>query len=159
MAPKPQTLIETFESMDGASIREIMLQAQAYLNQLALSSLVSVLKISEGLKLNVTIPRPIEDPPELPLIVLKVAPPETPAWKDFGKFVGNAGHLFAKAGVPMEIHTVYPANKQPMQATVEVRMWHQKLQCLRDMEIGDALTAVDCLSLLEPPDATASTDK
>ncbi len=148
---KPSTIVESLETMTVVNIRKVIIEAQAYLTNMAFTATVAVLKAAIGLKLDCTIHvGPVETCDTLQIQVQDASPQK---WKTTGKFIATAGSLLDRAGLHTQIATSVAANEDLSVVTALAFATPPKflemLDLLRENE-ETSVTASEALTALFP---------
>lgn len=156
---RPTTIIESFKTMDAMTIRKLVLEAEAYLEEQAFTATLAVLKVALGHQLYCGVRAESGLQPENMKVFVRTTDKMTSnRWKILGKFITTAGILFEKAGVSFIMKT--ESSAEPI---TEVRLYlpkyHAKFHGIMEDNNdagGGEISAQDVLALFdqEVPDDT-----
>ncbi len=149
MADKPTTMAESFKTMDGTTIRKLILEAQNYLHQETYRAFIAVLKAAVGLKLDAHILAPRDQEPRFEMRVVTTQE----HWRNVGKLLSAMGSAFDKAGIPLAVHVTGASPTGRMSAVFHTSEFHPKFAFLIADVDDDYISVEDVLAYLEPPQA------
>lgn len=155
---KPTTLLESFKTMSAASIRKVVIEAEAYLEAVALTATLAVLKAAIGQKLECVV---AANRMEVLCVNVDTANiPQPQRWKVLGKFIATAGSLLERAGIPVsiDIKNVGGENPATLMSLTLLQIHPRFKEMLRNLAEDNetSIAAKDILTLFEvkeDPDA------